>query len=65
MTTTPVWSSIPAAEDSRAMCFRQGKACVYASEEDGTIIIAAPPGGVVERLDTGADQITDGCGSFS
>ena len=41
------------------MCFRQGKACVYASEEDGTIIIAAPPGGVVERLDTGADQITD------
>ena len=59
MTTTPVWSSIPAAEDSRAMCFRQGKACVYASEEDGTIIIAAPPGGVVERLDTGADQITD------
>ena len=41
------------------MCFRQGKACVYASEEDGTIIIAAPPGGVVERLGTGADQITD------
>ena len=41
------------------MCFRQGKACVYASEEDGTIIIAAPPGGVIERLDTGADEITD------
>jgi hypothetical protein len=59
MTMTPVWSSIPAAENSRAMCFRQGKACVYASEEDGTIISAAPPGGGVERLDTGADQITD------
>ena len=41
------------------MCFRQGKACVYASEVDGTIIIATPPGGVVKRLDTGADQITD------
>ena len=41
------------------MCFRQGKACVYASEEDGTIIIVAPPGGMVERLNTGADQITD------
>ncbi len=62
MTMTPVWSSIPAAEDSRAMCFRQGKAWVYASEKDGTIIIAAPPGGVLERLDTGPDrpdQITD------
>ena len=58
MTTTPIWSSIPAAENSRAMCFRQGKACVYASEEDGTIIVA-PPGGMVERLNTGADQITD------
>ena len=41
------------------MCFRQGKACMYASEVDGTIIMATPPGGVVERLDTGADQITD------
>ena len=59
MTTTPISNSIPTAEDSRAMCFRQGKACVYASEEDGRIIIAAPPGGVVERLDTGAYQITD------
>ena len=34
MTTTPtrVASTIPAAEDSRAMCFRQGKACVHASD---------------------------------
>ena len=61
MTTTPtrIASTIRAAEDSRAMCFRQGKACVYASEEDGRIIITEPPGGVVERLDTRTGQITD------
>ena len=60
MTTTPtrIASTIPATEDSRTMCFRQGKACVYASEEDGRIIITEPPGGVVERLDTRTGQIT-------
>ena len=40
------------------MCFRQGKACVYASEEDGRIIITEPPDGVVERVDTRTGQIT-------
>ena len=61
MTTTPsrIASTIPAVEDSRAMCFGQGKACVYASEEDGRIVIAGPPGGVVEHLDRRTGEITD------
>ena len=60
MTTTPtqIASTIPAAEDSCAMCFRQGKACVYASEEDSRIIIAEPPEGMIERVDTRTGQIT-------
>ena len=59
MTTPPVSITIPAAEDSRGMCFRQGKACVYASEEDGRIIITEPPGRVVDHLDTRAGQTPD------
>ena len=31
----------------------------YASEEDGRIVIAEPPGGVVEHLDTRTGEITD------
>ena len=58
-TRTRIASTIPAAEDSRAMCFRQGKACVYASEEDGRTIITEPPRAVVERLDTRDGQITE------
>ena len=57
-TPTPIASTIAVTEDSRTMCFSQGKACVYASEEDGRIIITEPPGGVVERLDTRTGQIT-------
>ena len=61
MTTMPtrVANTIPAVEDSRAMCFRQGKACVFATEEDGRIIITEPPGGEVERQDTGTGQVVD------
>ena len=61
MTTPPtrVPITIPTAEDSRAMCFRQRKACVYATAEDGRIIVTEPPGGVVEGLDTRTGEITD------
>ena len=60
MTTTPTRAanSIRAVEDSRAMCFRQGKACVYASEEDGRINVTEAPDGVVEHLDTRTGQTT-------
>lgn len=58
-TLTRVAITIPAVEDSRAMCFRQGKACVYTSEDDGRIIITEPPDGVVERLDTRTGRLTE------
>ena len=40
---------IPAVEDSREVCFRQGKACVYTPEEEPGIIVTEWPNGVVDR----------------
>ena len=41
--------------DSRRMCFEQGKAFVYMPDEDGDVIIAEEPNGVVEHR-----RISDG-----
>ena len=41
--------------DSRRICFEQGKAFVYMPDEDGDVIIAEEPNGVVEHR-----RISDG-----
>ena len=44
--------------DSREMCFKQGKACVYQSETDERIIITEWPNGVVKRHNTETKLVT-------
>ena len=39
----------PAVEDSREMCFQQGKAYVYEPRDEPGIIITEWPNGVVDR----------------
>ena len=46
----------PDSEDSREMCFEQGKPCIYEPEEELGVIVTEWPNGVVDRytLATGA-----------
>ena len=43
--------AIPAMQDSRRMCFEQGKACVYEPEGEDDVIMTEWPNGVVDRHD--------------
>jgi hypothetical protein len=40
---------VPEIEDSRRMCFEQGKACVYESEDEPGVIVTEWPNGVIDR----------------
>ena len=48
--------NIPDEVDSRRMCFLQGKACIWMTE-DGTEIVTEFPNGVVTRLRVADDAI--------
>ena len=52
-TATELWPDFPAVgkdiRDSREMCFSQGKACVYMSD-DQSRIVTEWPNGVVDEL---------------
>ena len=53
------------AEDSRRMCFEQGKPCVYEPETEPGTIVTEWPNGAVDRHDvahkTRTRQWPDGC----
>ena len=49
---------LPAVEDSRAMCFQQGKPCIYASPDDPGVIITEWPNGTVARKELAANTRT-------
>lgn len=49
---------LPAVEDSRAMCFQQGKPCIYASPDDPGVIITEWPNGTVDRKELAANTRT-------
>ena len=42
---------LPAAEDSRETCFRQGKPCVYGAPDDPCVIVTEWPNGTIDRDD--------------
>ena len=49
--------NMPVTEDARAMCFAQGKSCVYASDDD-RFIISETPAGVIDRHERRTGQVT-------
>jgi hypothetical protein len=49
--------TMPVTEDARAMCFAQGKSCVYASDDD-RFIVSETPAGVIDRHELATGQVT-------
>ena len=49
--------TMPVTEDARAMCFAQGKSCVYASDDE-RFIISETPTGVIDRHELATGQVT-------
>ena len=49
---------VPNGQDSRELCFKQGKPCIYQSDDDDHVIITEWPNGVSERQDTRTNRVT-------
>ena len=47
--TTERRELVPEVEDSREICFQQGKPCVYEPEEEPGTIVTEWPNGVIDR----------------
>ncbi len=51
-------TAVPAVEDSRQMCFQQGKPCIYASPDDPGVIITEWPNGTVDHKELATNTRT-------
>ena len=51
-------AEVSSEQDSRELCFKQGKPCIYQSDDDEHVIITEWPNGVSERQDTRTNQVT-------
>ena len=56
--TTASTELVPEVEDSRKICFQQGKACVYEPNEEQGTIVTEWPNGVVDRKNLEANTRT-------
>ena len=57
-TDTSETTPIPTVEDSREMCFQQGKPCIYAAPDDPDVIVTEWPNGTVDHKDPTANTRT-------
>lgn len=49
---------VPEIEDSREICFEQGKPCVYEPDDEPGIIVTEWPNGIIDRWDEKTDTET-------
>ena len=52
---------VPEIEDSREICFEQGKPCVYEPDNEPGIIVTEWPNGIIDRWDEKTDTETRHC----